>query len=581
MKRNPAKFQHRHFDVLVIGGGISGACLAADAAMRGLSVALIEKDDFGGATSSASSKLLHGGIRYLQQMNFIKVRESAQERIYFQQLAPHLTHYVPFIIPTYKSLSKGRLVMRLAMALYELICSGLNGILSDPSKHVPPSHRLTHKEVKEIIPGLQSDDNTGGIVFYESHMHSSERMTLAFVETAHLHGAVIANYLQVEGFIGAEQGRVKGVGVKDCLSGDRFEIAASLVINAAGPWIPLLNAKISAAKKIESMVNAYSSGAHIVTRSLTSGHAVALPTRKQNQAIINRGGRHVFIIPWRGYSLIGTTYAPYTGDLDDVHATEDDIDEMIEDINSALGVDLKASIPESDPSQPLTRDDVRYAFAGIYPLIDDVINTSVYQGTGKYQVIDHADTDNIEGLVSVFGAKFTTARLLAEKALDQILPKITTGKGKCTTRQARLAAGNIDDIKAFRIEQASRYSNSLPATIIDHLVTNYGSHTQTVIALIEEDDALTKRLTPEHEVIAAEIVYAVRHEMACHLDDVIFRRTGLGTLGNPGKETLLCCAALMAQELNWSEETIDKQIQTTLTKFPGLRSSASNSGLDS
>ena len=152
MNRNLSEFKNNVFDLVIIGGGITGACLAADAVMRGLSVALIEKDDFGGATSSASSKLLHGGIRYLQQLNFAKVYESAKERIYFQQLAPHLTNYVPFIIPTYTSLSKGRFVMRSAMALYELICAGQNNILSDASKRVPASRFLSRHEVKKVVP---------------------------------------------------------------------------------------------------------------------------------------------------------------------------------------------------------------------------------------------------------------------------------------------------------------------------------------------------------------------------------------------------------------------------------------------
>ncbi len=562
MNRNLSELQNKAFDLVIIGGGITGACLAADAAMRGLSVALVEKGDFGAATSSASSKLLHGGIRYLQQLNFAKVRESAKERVYFQQLAPHLTYYIPFIIPTYTSFSKGKLVMKTAMMLYEFICTGQDSVLRDGSKKVPASHFLSRQDVKKVVPGLQSEEITGGVVFYESHMYSSERMTLGFVETAQQHGASVANYLEVQSFLGADKGRVQGVQVKDRLSGESFEIQASLVLNAAGPWIPMLNKNIGGA----GVVNAFSKGAHIITRQLTQGHAVAMPTRKQNQAVINRGGRHVFIIPWRGYSLIGTTYGPYEGDLDDVCATESDIAEMISDINSAMG------------SEVLHSDDVLHAFAGIYPLIDDVINTNVYQGTGKYQVVDHAEHDNLAGLVSVFGAKFTTARLLAEKALDEIVKKHGARFDKkltrCQTRSASLAAGNIDDMQAFRDEQVSRYSAVLSASVINNLVTNYGTDIQHISGLFEEDASLAEELVVGSTIIAAEVVYAARHEMACHLDDFVFRRTGLGTLGNPGDEVLRHCAGLMGQELGWDQLRVDEEIQQTIKGFPVDRSNA-------
>ena len=354
-------------------------------------------------------------------------------------------------------------------------------------------------------------------------MFSSERMTLAFLETAHRHGANIANYLAVESFLEARKGCISGVKVRDLLSGDAFDIRARLVVNAAGPWIPLLNHNIGQGKNVEGVVNAYSKGAHIITRQLTQGHAVALPTKKQNQAVINRGGRHVFIIPWRGCSLIGTTYKSYDGALDDVCATEIDIDEMLSDINSAMGKDV------------LQREDVLHAYVGIYPLIDDVINTNVYQGTGEYQIIDHAETDSIDGLVSVFGAKFTTARLLAEKALDKITPRLNKTSGPCATRNARLDSGNIDDIALFRSEQCARYSAILPDKIIINLVINYGTDIHRVMSLIESDNTLAQELLPGRLVVAAEVIYSARNEMACHLDDFIFRRTGLGTLGNPGK----------------------------------------------
>ena len=551
------------FNLIIIGGGITGACMAADAAMRGLSVLLIEKRDFGSATSSASSKLLHGGIRYLQQLNILKVRESAQERIYFQQLAPHLTKYIPFIIPTYSSFSKSKFIMKAALKVYEFVCVGLNNILKDKAKRVPPSSFLSREELKKIVPELYAGDITGGVVFHESHMHSSERMTLGFIETAVHHGASAANYLEVLSFIGQEKGHVEGVIVKDLLKGKNFEIKSDIVVNATGPWIPVLNRKIESKQKIKGVVNAYSKGAHILTRQL-SQYAVALPTKKQNQAVINRGGRHVFIIPWRGYSLIGTTYRPFEGDLDEVCATENDIDEMLGDINSALG----SSDVSGVDAEILQRKDVIYAYAGIYPLIDDVINTNVYQGTGKYQIIDHSSSDNIQGLFSVFGAKYTTARLLAEKALDQIVPTLNVSSGRCKTRNARLISGDIDDLISFQNDQFSQYGSILPESIIQNLITNYGVNIHHIIDLIKEDASLAEELVAGRLILAAEVVYSVRNEMACHLSDLVFRRTGLGTLGNPGEPILRHCAELMAGELGWNLARINEEVQITLNEFP-------------
>jgi glycerol-3-phosphate dehydrogenase len=555
VKRNLADLQQTEFDILIIGGGITGACLALDAVLRGLSVALVEKNDFGAATSSASSKLLHGGIRYLQQLNLKKVRESALERIYFQQLAPHLTSYIPFIIPTYSSFSKSRLVMRTAMILYEMLCAGHNRILSDPAKRVPDGRFISAREINDLIPGLSMKGITGGVGFYESHMHSSERMTLAILGTAQQHGAAIANYITAESFIGAKTGRIRGIRARDVIGDTGFDIRASLVINAAGPWIPVLNNSIQKGKQAEVIVSGYSKGVHIVTRSLTRGHAVALPTRQKIQAVFGRGGRHVFIIPWRDCSLIGTTYSPYDGDLDDVRANDTDVQEMLGHINSALGNDV------------LQRKDVLYAFAGLYPLVDDFIKPKVYQGTGKYQIVDHTVTDNLEGLVTVFGAKFTTARLVAEKTIDKVADRFSKPLGKCKTRQFRLVSGDFDNYMQYLDEKKICYGPVVGGATVEHLVINYGTGIDKVIKCIEEDPSHGEVLAVGRQVLAAEIIHAAREEMVCHLDDAVFRRTGLGTLGNPGVDVLRQCAQLLAKELGWNNERIEEEVKKTLTGF--------------
>jgi len=534
MQRSIHSLAAVEFDIVVIGGGITGACLAWDAVNRGLSVALIDKNDFGAETSSASSKLLHGGIRYLQQGKPGKVRESALERVYYQKIAPHLCRYIPFVVPAYKTLLKSKWVLYAGMLTYQLICLGQNRHLQDRAKRVPGWKRLSKSQLAEYIPDIRLQDVTGGVVFYESHMQSSERMTLAFIASAAGQGAQVANYVSADSFI-SDNHTIRGIHATDLMSGDTFKISAKCVVNAAGPWIPLLNDALSK----DRLVTAFSKGAHIVTDKITANAAIALATKKQNTAIINRGGRHVFIIPWRDHSLIGTTYDAYQDDLNKVHPTEDDINELITDINSALGHEV------------LDRGKVRYSYAGIYPLIDDEINTRVYQGTGEYQVIDHAESEQIEGLLTVFGAKFTTARLLAEKALDKLAGKFANKLAKCQTRSRPLSCGDIPDINQFRSAKQAQYGHLLSEKIIDHLVTLYGTEIDQLVTYVEQDQKWARRLSDTQLDIEAQLIYAAEYEMICHLDDFIFRRSGLGTLGAPGDVLLARCIEILADELSW------------------------------
>jgi len=245
MKRDICLLRERSYDLIVIGAGITGACIAHDASLRGLRVVLLEKGDFGMSTSAASSNLLHGGIRYLQKLQFGKVRESAQERCIFQIIAPHLTSYIPFLIPTvHGSLMKGRLAMKAGIFAYRLACFGVSGRIKDPLKKVPDGCFYSRNEACQLAPLLENIDGMNGAqVLFESHMHNSERMTLAFVKTAVSNGAQAANYVRVTGFV-RDGGRVRGVSCRDMLTGEEFEVKGQVVANAAGPFIPQLNASM-------------------------------------------------------------------------------------------------------------------------------------------------------------------------------------------------------------------------------------------------------------------------------------------------------------------------------------------------
>jgi glycerol-3-phosphate dehydrogenase len=558
MIRDLSRLEVETFDLLVIGGGITGACLACDAAGRGMRVALVEKGDFGSATSSASSKLLHGGIRYLQQARFRKVRESAMERIHFQNLAPHLIRHIPFLVPTRQGLRKGKALLQSGMAAYQALCLGQNRHLRDPGGTIPGWRFAEKDEISGFYPGIDQRGLTGGVLFYESHMQNSERMTLAFIDTAVRLGGVAANYVRVESFI-LRHGQVLGVKATDLMGNQELEIRAQVTANAAGPWIPALNRDLGIRSR-GGIVTGYSKGAHIITRSITRQHAVALTTTGKNEAILHRGGRHLFIIPWRNHSLIGTTYGPYGGDLDEIKPLEEDVDELVADLNQAAG------------NPVLGRADVCHAWAGIYPLVSDDIRTDVYQGTGNYQVVDHRLSDGVAGLVTVFGAKYVTARLLAEKALDVIAGQMSRRFGPCLMKDMALAAGRIGNIRDFRRRKYVEYESLWPEETVDHLITHHGTYIDRLAGRVRQRPDLAARLASGYPVTAAEVVHAVEDEMACRLDDVLFRRTGLGTLGFPGEQALSRCAELMGGVLGWSKATRGAEISRSREKFFDFRS---------
>jgi glycerol-3-phosphate dehydrogenase len=554
MRRSPERLGDREFDLLIVGGGISGACLAHDAALRGLSVALVEKSDFGAATSAASSKLLHGGIRYLQQLQIGKVRESARERAAFLRIAPHLIRWVPFIVPTFSDLLRGRAVLSAGMTVYGLLCRGQDDAIRDPSRRVPRSRFLTRSTLLDQLPSLAGLKGlTGAHALYEAHMHSSERMTLAFVKSAAASGAEVANHVRVEALL-RDGARVRGARVRDLVSGNQIDVRARVVANAAGPWLARLNEELHL-DRLRRDITSFSKGVHIVTRELISGAAIAFPTRRRGKTLVDRGGRHMFVIPWRDHSLIGTTDSPFAGGLDDVAPAERDVEELIGEVRAAL------------PNAGLTAGDVRFAYAGLYPLTEKNVRPDVYQGTGDYQLVDHAATAGIDGFVSVLGAKYTTARRLAERAADLVVRKLGARAAPCRTRSAPLAGGDIEDLSAFTTAMHTRYAGMVAPDIVAELVANYGTEMDEVLGVARAmPDGLT-RLAAARSTIEAEVLYAVDREMAVHLDDVVFRRTGLGTIGHPGEGALRRCAALMGERLGWTASQIEDEIARVEARY--------------
>ena len=555
MKRDISKLQTTTFDLVIIGGGITGACLAHDAALRGLRVCLVEKNDFGMSTSAASSKLLHGGIRYLQKLQFGKVRESARERTYFQIIAPHITSTIPFLVPTIRgSVMKGRAALLAGMNLYRAICTGLNGLISDPAKKVEFGRFFSKAGVLEQVPILSAIDGLSGAhTLFECHMHNSERMTLAFIKSAVENGAEAANHVEVRRLIDTEE-RITGIHCLDTLSDQEFQIRARLVVNAAGPFLPSINSQIDSLTLFKETTG-FSKGVHIVVRQLEPNFALALSSGKKTEGLVTRGGRHIFMIPWRDRTLIGTTNVPFDDDLDRVRVTRKDIIDFLQDINAIV------------PGISLREEDVHYAFAGLYPLISDEIKTDTYQGTGEYQVVDHSEQGGPAGIVSVMGAKYTTARAIAEQAMDLIGKKIAVPDPRCRTASVPLFEGRIDNLEQFIRDKQHQFRELLEPRTVRDLIISHGSEIDKVVDYCQAVPGYLEKLSEERETLAGEVAYAVEHEMACTLDDVVIARTGLGTIGHPGTAVLEKAITIIGPLLEWDEQRIEEELEMVERRY--------------
>lgn len=549
MQRDVSQLASQEFDLLIIGAGIYGACAAWDATLRGLRVAVIDKGDFGAATSQNSLKTIHGGLRYLQQCDIIRMRESIRERRTLARIAPHLVHPLPCLMPTYGHLTKGREALRVALMLNDLIGFDRNR-LEDPSKHLPRGRTISRTEILKLLPGIAEQGLTGGALWYDCQTHNSERLLLSFLLSAAERGAQAANYLGVTGFLTRGR-RTTGVVARDARSGETVEIRARCVLNTAGPWTQkVLDLLKNDTPRIPLRL---STAMNLVTRRLIPGYAAGLSTRGElveEDALIRKASRLYFIAPWRSVSLAGTAHEPYEGDPDSFRAGEPEIENLMAAVNSAY------------PAAGLSRADVRLVHAGLLPM------KSVSRGgevvlLKHFRIVDHAPGDGWEGLVSVMGVKYTTARDVAARAVDLVLRKLGIPITRSASDRTPIYGGAIDRFNRFLEEAVRSGPRGVSKESMAHLVYTYGSRHGDILAIVSRDPSLTAPLPGQESVIGAEVVRAARDEMALTLADVILRRTELGSAGHPGSDCLNACADLMAKELGWDEARKKKEIRET------------------
>ena len=546
MKRDLKSLENQKYDLVVIGGGVYGAAIAWDAVLRGLSVALVEKDDFGAATSFNNLKTVHGGLRYLQHADLRRMRESIRERRTLMKIAPHLVHPLAFLVPTYRELKRSRLAMNAAMVLNDLVSFDRNR-LTDPQKNLPRGRVVSRAECLELAPGVREEGLTGGAIWYDAQMHNADRMTLSFILSAARAGAEVANHVEVTGLL-KKGSRVVGVEARDRLEGEELQIKAKVVLNAAGPWVD--NVLSFLGENAHPPLFHFSMAMNLVTRPVVNRVAVGVTCRrrhKDDDAVIGTGSRFLFMIPWRDYSMIGTSHAPYDGKPEPLEAAEQDIQELLNDIN------------ESYPSAKLGREDVRLVHRGLLPMVPSPKNSSDVTLVKQYLIRDHRSV-GIDGLITVIGVKYTTARDVAEKAVDEVFE--LSGKQAPISRSGTtpLYGGDIDRFDDFLEGAKGQNSLGLPEDHLQHLLYTYGTAYTDILSYIEKDPDCGRPITEGSPVLEAEVIHAVREEQASDLPSVVLRRTELGSAGHPGRNCLEKVAAILARELKWSESKTSSEV---------------------
>jgi glycerol-3-phosphate dehydrogenase len=527
-------------DILVVGGGVVGAGIALDAATRGLGVGLVEARDFASGTSSRSSKLIHGGLRYLEMLDFRLVAEALGERaLLLQKLAPHLVHPVPFVYPL-KHYGWERLYAGSGVLLYDSM-----GFLSGRSRGVPHHRHLTRRGARRIIPSLRHDALTGAIEYYDGQVDDA-RHTMFLARTAAAYGAHIASRTRVTALL-REGDRVTGARVIDLESGDEFDIAAKQVINATGVWTD--ETQSLAGERGRFHVRA-SKGVHLVVpRDRIRGEAgLILKTEKSV----------LFVIPWDRHWIIGTTDTDWNLSKDHPAASAVDIDYLLGHVNKVL-------------VEPLTKDDVQGVYAGLRPLLagEDEATSQLSR--------EHAVSTAVKGLTVIAGGKYTTYRIMAKDAVDASVSQLASAMDRrvpecCTADVPLLGADGYEALWNQRQRLASE--NGLGVGRIEHLLKRYGSLITELLDLIAERPDLGKPLDGADDYLRAEIVYAATHEGARHLGDTLTRRTRVSIeYFDRGTGVAEEVAELMADVLGWSQEQRGREVDHYLKRVEAERES--------
>lgn len=506
------------FDVIVIGGGIIGAGIARDAALRGLRVALFEKHDFGSGTTAGSTRLIHGGLRYLEMLDFGLVRMDLRERETLLRIAPHLVKPLEFILPFYGSSLWQRYKMKLGMTLYDWL---------SPGKGLPRHRFIAPAEVATMEPNLFQQGLQGAMAYFDAQANSPERLCLENIIDAREHGAQTFNYAEVTGAL-SQDGLIEGVRVTDLLGDVQTDvsIAGRVVVNASGAWFDRVAGRL-AASEVRAKLRT-TKGVHIAYPRVTN-RAIVLFSRVD--------GRLMFVIPWLGHSWIGTTDTDFSGDPATAQATAADIDYVLRSL--------------TDYFPTLDTREIHFSNAGVRALVKEEGSASSVSRT--HRITDGGDS-GARNLISVLGGKITGYRGIAEEVVDAACARLKVS-APCLTA-ARSLPGARGDLKASEVS-----GRGLRVETINHLFDLYGSRAAEVTHIAASDEHLRAPLSPQAPDIAAQVVFAARTEQCSRLVDFMLRRTLLGFSRDQGQSALAAVAMLLAEELGWSPARTKAEIE--------------------
>lgn len=540
MKRDLRALARGEHDVLIIGGGIYGAAMARDAALRGLGTALIEREDFGAATSWNSLKTVHGGFRDLQRANLRRVLESISERRRLLRLAPHLIRPLRFVLPTFGWGLRSRWALGGALGLYELLGVRRNrGVL--PERWIPRGRVLSVRELGRLARDLDLTGITGAATWWDAQMHSSERVLLGFVAAAAQAGACVANHVEAVSWLRVGD-RIRGLRVRDGLERNEFDVRARWVVNCAGPEAWNLLGKPGG---LFHPTPPMSRAANLVLRrplfdDLAMGLRVVGASSESAEQVL-------FIAPWRGRSLLGTLHL-CAGDAPRTQVSADEIRRLLEAVNGAY------------PAARLTPDDVTLVHVGIQPVTAWKRNGAKVILPHSAIFLDHGKGDGTRGLLTVVGVKFTDAAGVASRVANLLCTRLGRGRPAFPGAGPPLPGGDFDNLASLAQAAARECPPTVPRTSLGHLVATYGTHATALLELCRSSPALGRPVTPGSPVIAAEVVHAVRREMAITLADVVLRRTELGARGDADEDAIRTCGRLAAQELGWETDRFEREM---------------------
>jgi glycerol-3-phosphate dehydrogenase len=513
-------------DVLIIGGGIVGTGIARDLALRGLRVALVEQRDLASGTSSRPTRLIHGGLRYLEMFDFGLVRTDMREREVLLHLAPHLVQPLRFLMPMYGRGVLYRAKLQAGMQLYDALSF---------DKSLPTRQWLNKRQLLRIEPGLSPHQLQGAWQFYDGQVSLVERLVIENALDAASEGGLILTYTPALRFIRDDWGRVTGAVVRDEFSGSEVEARARLIVNATGPWLDMTTVDLRPTRR---QLLRLTKGVHLVAQ---------------------RDGRLFFVVPWLGYSLVGTTDTDYTGNPAEAAATDEDVEYLVEEARHFF------------PSGEFGR--VLYTYAGVRALVR-VEHVSEGKVSRKHALYDHARRDGIPGIVSVVGGKITGYRAIAEEVGDLVARKLGAFQGRDSgTHERPLPGGHLNDLATYiRSEISPRASAlGLDQEQANHLGSIYGSLTGQVLALAERDARLAQRACANRPTILAEVERAVVDEWARSLGDVLLRRTPLGLESCQALDCLEGIADHVAPLLGWDTAEKARQIEAYRREIEPMR----------